>query len=70
MLSAGLPATTGWQPVLPRASGSSRGKSLRAFFEGGWFAAKVRENFAGEMKRAGDQNRICFLAGEDERFMD
>ena len=25
-------------------------KSLRAFFEGGGFAAQVRESFAGEMK--------------------
>ena len=31
---------------------------LRAFFERGGFAAQMREDFASEMQRAGDQNRI------------
>ena len=44
--------------------------SLRAFFEGTWFTAEVSENFAGEMKRAGDQNRSWFRTGEIERFTD
>jgi hypothetical protein len=30
--------------------------SLRALFEGGGFALKMRERFAGEMQRAGDEN--------------
>jgi hypothetical protein len=38
-----LPRLTGWQPVLPR-------ESLRAFFEGGGFAAEMRQCFAGEME--------------------
>ena len=35
---------------------------LRAFFERGGFAAQMGENFAGEMERAGDQDRIRFRA--------
>jgi hypothetical protein len=31
---------------------------LRAFFEGRGVALQMRENFTGEMKRAGDQDRI------------
>jgi len=36
--------------------------SLRAFFKGCGFAAQVREHFAGEMKRARDQNWIWLCA--------
>ena len=36
--------------------------SLRAFFKRCGFAAQVRERFAGEMKRARDQNRIWLCA--------
>src|ERR1017187_10519141 len=32
-------------------------QSLRALFEGGWLALKMRERFAGEMERTGDQDR-------------
>jgi hypothetical protein len=41
---------------------------LRAFFEGAGFAAQMGERFAGEMQRAGDENRIRFCAGELECF--
>ena len=34
--------------------------SLRAFFEGSGFAAKMREGFTGEVQRAGQQNGIRF----------
>ena len=40
--------------------------SLRAFFESGRFATQMRENFAGEMERASDQNWIWFRACEIE----
>jgi len=43
--------------------------SLRAFFEGRGFAAQVRENFAGEMKRARDQNRIWLRACKRQRIV-
>ena len=36
--------------------------SLRAFFKCCGFAAEVCEHFAGEMKRARDQNRIWLCA--------
>jgi hypothetical protein len=43
---------------------------LRAFFEGGGFATQVRQNFTGEMQRAGDQNRIRFRAGKRQSLFD
>src|SRR5438876_10050182 len=42
--------------------------SLRAFFECRGFAAQVGENFAGEMKRARDQNRIWLCACRRQRM--
>ena len=43
---------------------------LRAFFERSRFAAQVREGFAGEMQRAGDQNWIWIGACTVKRFAD
>src|SRR5438874_198337 len=42
--------------------------SLGAFFECCGFAAQVGENFAGEMKRARDQNRIWLCACKRQRI--
>jgi hypothetical protein len=42
--------------------------SLGAFFVCCWLTAQMREDFAGEMERASDQNRIRFLARKIERF--
>ena len=42
-------------------------KSLRAFFECTGFALKMGEGFAGEMERAGNQNRRGFGARLIER---
>lgn len=63
MLPAGLPATTGWQLVLPR-------ESLRTFFECSWLAAQMGEDFTGEMEGAGDQNWIWFCPRQIEGFAD
>jgi hypothetical protein len=41
---------------------------LRAFFEGGRLTAQVRQDFAGEMKRARNQDGIWFRTGNVERF--
>ena len=51
--------------ALPRR-GFSRGL-LDALFKGGGFAAQVRQNFAGEMQRAGDQDRIWLLTRKHQR---
>ena len=37
--------------ALPAGERLPTEKSLRAFFEGGGFAAQVRQNFSGEMER-------------------
>ena len=42
-------------------------ESLRAFFERGGFAAQVRQNFAGEMERTGDQDRPWLLKCKHQR---
>ena len=46
---------------------SMRRGLLRAFFKRGWFAAQMRQNFAGEMQRAGDQDRIWIRPGKHQR---
>jgi hypothetical protein len=45
--------------ALPRPPRSR--DSLRAFFERGRLTTQVRQNFASEMQRAGDQDRILLL---------
>jgi len=42
-------------------------ESLRAFFEGGGFAAQMRERFAREMERPGEKNGMRSLARLIER---
>src|SRR5262245_56033455 len=51
MLPADFLAATDWQFL-------SAKESLRAFFESSGFAAEMRQDFADEVQRAGDQDRI------------
>jgi hypothetical protein len=43
---------------------------LRAFFEGGRFAAQICERFAGEMERSGEENGMRSLTRLIERVSD
>ena len=43
---------------------------LRAFFEGSGFAAQVRERFASEMERSGEENGMRSLMRLIERVSD
>src|SRR6266576_159678 len=41
---------------------------LRAFFERSWFTTQMRENFAGEMERTGNEDRIRLRVPKYQRI--
>src|SRR6266566_5196323 len=52
MSPAGLPATTGWQPVLPRSIALAPLESLRAFFESNPVSARLCCSFLASWRRS------------------